>query len=88
MNFLNLLLKGGEIAAVNASIGRHLQQTHSFSRALIKAVRRVNIGPDGNMAKLVVAEIGEHVTGWHTAQFIDRYAVHAMHDAEPVVEAD
>tara|TARA_B110000238_G_C16054942_1_gene407805 strand:+ start:657 stop:923 length:267 start_codon:yes stop_codon:yes gene_type:complete len=88
MNFLNLLLKGDEIAAVNASIGRHLQQTHSFSRALIKAVRRVNIGPDGNMAKLVVAEIGEHVTGWHTAQFIDRYAVHAMHDAEPVVEAD
>ena len=54
--------------------------------AMIKAVRRVNIGLLGNMAVLVVAEIGEHVTGWHMAQFIDRFVVHALQLAILVVE--
>jgi hypothetical protein len=54
--------------------------------AMIKAVRRVNIGHLGNMAVLVVAIIGEHVIGLQPVQNIGRFVVHALQLAILVVE--
>lgn len=56
--------------------------------AMIKAVRRVNIGHLGNMAVLVVAIHGEHVIHGERVQNIDRFVGHVIHLAELVVEAE
>ena len=56
--------------------------------ATIKAVRRVNIGHLGNMAVLVVVEIGELVLCLQLVQNIGRFVYHALHLAKLVVEAD
>ena len=56
--------------------------------AMIKAVRRVNIGNLGNMAVLVVAIIGEHVLGVQLVQNIGQFVVRALHLGVLVVEAD
>jgi hypothetical protein len=55
--------------------------------AMIKAVRRVNIGHLGNMAVLVAVIIWEHVIGMHMVQNIGRIVVLATRRAKLAREA-
>lgn len=59
-----------------------------LTHAMIKAVRRVNIGHLGNMAVLVVIILGEHVVGMQPVQNIAQFVVHALHLAKLAVEVD